>query len=140
MKFSKRGFTLIELLVVIAIIGILAAIVFVNVGSARGKAKDAAVKANLASIPAAAEMIYNDTLPNSYTTVCGSGTDSKKAYDAAVNASGKTGNNCKANIETWFACVELNMDAGSSWCVDSAGFKDKIAVANCTSFTTDCTK
>ena len=47
MKKLKKGFTLIELLVVIAIIGILATIVIINIASARGKAVNAHVLADL---------------------------------------------------------------------------------------------
>jgi len=52
----KKSFTLIELLVVIAIIGILAAIIIVNVSSARVKARDARRKSDLDSIRTAIEM------------------------------------------------------------------------------------
>lgn len=51
MKIKKhsKGFTLVELLVVIAIIGILAAIVLVNIASSRRKAQMAAFKAEVVS-------------------------------------------------------------------------------------------
>jgi prepilin-type N-terminal cleavage/methylation domain-containing protein len=55
----KKGFTLIELLVVIAIIGLLSAVVFASLNSARGKGADAAIKANLANIFNQGELIYD---------------------------------------------------------------------------------
>src|SRR3989344_1025914 len=58
---KRRGFTLIELLVVVAIIGILASIIMVSVGRARGKARDAKRKSDLATIQSAVEMLNDDT-------------------------------------------------------------------------------
>lgn len=65
---NNKGFTLIELLVVIAIIGILASVVLASLSSARNKGKDAAVKSQLSSMRAQAEL-YNAKVGN-YTGVC----------------------------------------------------------------------
>lgn len=55
----NSGFTLIELLVVIAIIGILSAVVLASLSSSRSKAHDAAVKVQMKSIMAKAELLYS---------------------------------------------------------------------------------
>jgi len=61
MIFSKnKGFTLIELLVVIAVIGLLASIVLVSLGPARGKARDAQRIQNLNQLSKALQLYYAD--------------------------------------------------------------------------------
>jgi prepilin-type N-terminal cleavage/methylation domain-containing protein len=65
---KNKGFTLIELLVVIAIIGILASVVLASLSTAREKGKDAAVKSQLASMKAQAELYFSKG--ETYTGLC----------------------------------------------------------------------
>jgi len=57
---KKQGFTLIELLVVIAVIGVLSSVIFVSLGPARKRSRDAKRKADLRQINTAMEVCYND--------------------------------------------------------------------------------
>jgi prepilin-type N-terminal cleavage/methylation domain-containing protein len=56
---SSRAFTLIELLVVIAIIGLLSSVVLASLDSARGKAKDAKIRSDLAELRTAMALYYD---------------------------------------------------------------------------------
>ena len=135
MKKSK-GFTLIELLVVIAIIGILASIVLVNLNTARKKARDAAVKGNMASLSAAAEMFYD--IGDTYEAVCGDTTYNVAAIIAEVTSQAKSAAECGDEAEKWAICAQLNVDNTKAWCVDSTGIKKEIADTGCTAALTVC--
>jgi prepilin-type N-terminal cleavage/methylation domain-containing protein len=67
MKKQQKGFTLIELLVVIAIIGLLASVVLLALGSARGKARDAKRLSDIRQIGTALDLYYSSC--NSYPIV-----------------------------------------------------------------------
>lgn len=109
---------MIELLVVIAIIGILASIVLVSLGAARNKARDVAIKADLSSMRAAAELWASNT-NEVYTGFC-AGADAVRAL-AGVTANGSTASFCLATASAWAACGQLRSVAGNYFCVDSTG-------------------
>jgi prepilin-type N-terminal cleavage/methylation domain-containing protein len=78
MKLIKKakGFTLIELLVVVAIIGILATVVLSSLGTARNRAKDAALKAGLKQFQTQVEVQYN----GNYNDACDPTSESGQMY------------------------------------------------------------
>jgi len=142
----QRGFTLIELLVVIAIIGILASVVLSSLGSARASARDAAIKQQMNSLVAQAELFRlgnNSYGPNYSEDSLGEcrGTsppvgnlfrdaDIRNLVEA-VHAQGPGGRAfCAVRDTSWAFASGLNNPTGSNtaWCVDSSGIKKEVAV------------
>ena len=113
---TKKGFTLIELLVVIAIIGLLSSVVLASLRSARDKAADASVKANLETVRKQSALYYNDNW--NFTAFCAS---VPNPMAAARTAGGGTLANspCNGSAAAWAASAALK--TGGFWCVDWSG-------------------
>lgn len=121
---SQRGFTLIELLVVIAIIGILASVVLASLNSARAKGSDAAIKANINSARAQAELYFDSQATPSYTGLCTAAGGVAPMLTAAQNAAGGAGYAvCGVNTagSAWAMKGRLVSNNAQYYCVDSTG-------------------
>ncbi len=79
LRKNKGGFTLVELLLVMAIIGILAAIIFISIGSARKRARITTFKESMKNLAVAATQCtdnggsINDATADGGTDLCSTG-------------------------------------------------------------------
>jgi prepilin-type N-terminal cleavage/methylation domain-containing protein len=148
----QKGFTLVELLVVIAIIGILATLVLLQLGTARGRARDTKRIADVAQIRSAVEQYYEDhngLYPPNATWAAdikdyfSSGTTPKDPLtDTAYTYCliGVTGYQVAADLEQKAAALNSDSDLnpGAAPCVDGRGTAAGGVKEACTNVAGDC--
>ena len=134
LKKKQQGFTLIELLVVIAIIGILASVVLASLNTAREKANQASIQANLKTIAVQAELYYDDNSQSYGTakvanTTCtadmmGNATIAQAIATAKASGSSTADPICAIGVsgQTWAISVDYKDSAAVGWCADSTGY------------------
>lgn len=118
-----KGFTLIELLVVIAIIGILAAVVLASLQTARDKGADAAIKSDIDSSRAQAELYYpanGQSYANVCTNTASDGTPGIAAMVAGVQSKGGVAY-CNSDDSSWVLSSTLKSSSTTAWCTDNSG-------------------
>jgi type IV pilus assembly protein PilA len=110
MPHHRKGFTLIELLVVIAIIGILAALVVTQLGTARVKARNTSAKSDVSEAGKAIEAFRSNDL-----NTAGRPITSGTAYSATSPFGGDTlTGTTGANVLQLFAGTEVVSVAGAT--------------------------
>lgn len=136
---NQKGFTIIELLIVIAILGVLAAIVLINVTGYINKGKDAAAKGDLGTLLTNAITFYNgnssfDGVEDDpdYANAIESLESAKMGYTVTVTCD--QDEDCAENDPTnqkWCASVKEVSVSDTYYCVDSSGTKRESATAVC---------
>lgn len=111
---GNSGFTLIEVLLVVAILGILAAVVVVNVGGRREAAMISATRASIAGIGEAVDLYEVDTgrYPPSLQALL--------SDDGSPNWHGPYFKGGRAPVDPWGTAFNYQR-SGSSYTVASAG-------------------
>ncbi len=135
---ANQAFTLIELLVVIAIIGVLASIILVALNSARVKAKDGKIIADVQQIRVEAFSKFNgadysaalnpgnSTPGNANGIIAGSGTKGKMLTDDAVAQGGSVFAITNAGPTQFAIYGSLQAQpANTYFCLDSTGRSDQ---------------
>lgn len=131
----SRGMTLIELLVVITIIGVLSTIILSSVSDSRARAYDSKIKQQLSSFRTAAEIYFQNQVPNTYnvSSSCSSGMfvsilpseGSPGLYIDIASMPANTEVVCGSNANSY--AVKATLYSGSEyWCVDNSGDSVKI--------------
>jgi type IV pilus assembly protein PilA len=119
---EEKGFTLIELLVVVIILGILTAIAIPSYLSFKGRANDAASKANVRSILPSIESYYSDNSTYVGMTLAGL----QASYDQALNVSNYTLSSAYLTATSY--CIQSS-SGGQTW--KKAGPAAQIALGSC---------